>query len=60
MDILHQLALLSVRTSKFYKRTGRKFPGLHGNLRVGLDKSKIMCYKCNMSHPLIAEARGVI
>ncbi|KAJ0939544.1 putative transcription factor interactor and regulator CCHC(Zn) family [Helianthus annuus] len=47
MDILHQLALLSVSTSKFYKRTGRKFPGLHGNLKVGLDKSKIKCYKCN-------------
>jgi len=27
MDIMHQLALFSIRSNKFYKRTGRKFPG---------------------------------
>ena len=25
MDILHQLAMLSIKTNKFYKRSGRKF-----------------------------------
>ncbi|KAL8255012.1 hypothetical protein R6Q59_033233 [Mikania micrantha] len=41
MDILHQLALLSMRINKFYKRTGRKFRGMHGKTRIGLNKAKV-------------------
>ncbi|KAD6454321.1 hypothetical protein E3N88_09027 [Mikania micrantha] len=47
MDILHQLALLSMRTNKFYKRTGRKFPGIHGKTKIGLNKAKVQCYRCH-------------
>ncbi|KAL8196651.1 hypothetical protein R6Q57_024644 [Mikania cordata] len=45
MDIVHQLALLSIRTNKFYKRTGRKFLGINGKTRIGLNKAKMNCLK---------------
>ena len=44
MDIIHQVALLSIRTNNFYKRTGRKFPGITGKSRVSFDKSKAQCF----------------
>ncbi|KAL8242084.1 hypothetical protein R6Q59_012386 [Mikania micrantha] len=46
MDILNQLSLLSIRTNKFYKRIGRKFPGIHGKTKIGLNKEKVQCYRC--------------
>ena len=46
MDILHQLAMLSLKTNKFYKRSGRKFPGLNSSTKIGFDKSKLRCHKC--------------
>ncbi|MFS7906028.1 hypothetical protein Hanom_Chr01g00054571 [Helianthus anomalus] len=46
-DILHQVALLSLRANTFYKRNGKTYPGLSGRSKVRLDKSKIKCFKCN-------------
>ncbi|KAD3067056.1 hypothetical protein E3N88_34936 [Mikania micrantha] len=47
MDILSQMALINIRSQKFYKRTGRKFPGLSGKTKVGFDKGKLRCHKCH-------------
>ncbi|KAD2393219.1 hypothetical protein E3N88_40196 [Mikania micrantha] len=47
MDILSQMALINIRSQKFYKRTGRKFPGLTGKTKVGFDKGKLRCHKCH-------------
>ncbi|MFS7997539.1 putative transcription factor interactor and regulator CCHC(Zn) family [Helianthus anomalus] len=58
MDILHQVALLSVRANKFYKKTDRSYPGLDGRSRVGLDKSKIKCFKCNQLGYFARERRS--
>ncbi|MFS8006678.1 putative transcription factor interactor and regulator CCHC(Zn) family [Helianthus anomalus] len=58
MDILHQVALLSRRANNFYKRTGRTYPGLNGRSKVGLDKSKIKCFKCNRLGHFARECRN--
>ncbi|KAK9064944.1 hypothetical protein SSX86_016327 [Deinandra increscens subsp. villosa] len=46
MDILTQLAMISVRAQRFYKRTGRTYKGSKGS-SIGLDKSKAKCYNCH-------------
>ncbi|KAK9071706.1 hypothetical protein SSX86_008135 [Deinandra increscens subsp. villosa] len=46
MDILTQLAMVSVRAQRFYKRTGRTYKGSKGS-SIGLDKSKAKCYDCH-------------
>ncbi|KAK9071824.1 hypothetical protein SSX86_008253 [Deinandra increscens subsp. villosa] len=43
MDIMTQLAMVSVRAQRFYKRTGRTYKGAKG-AHIGLDKSKVKCY----------------
>ncbi|MFS8024786.1 putative transcription factor interactor and regulator CCHC(Zn) family [Helianthus anomalus] len=57
MNILHQVAILSLRENNISKRTGRKYLGLKGRSRVGLDKSKIKCFKCNRLGHLARECR---
>ena len=58
MDILHQLAMLSMKTNKFYKKSGRKFPGLSGQTRIGFDKSKLRCHKCQKLGHFARECRS--
>ncbi|MFS7977537.1 putative transcription factor interactor and regulator CCHC(Zn) family [Helianthus anomalus] len=47
MDILNQVALLSLRANNSYKMTRRTYPGLSRRSNVAFDKSKIKCFKCN-------------
>ncbi|KAI3810780.1 hypothetical protein L1987_20402 [Smallanthus sonchifolius] len=46
VDIQWNMAMILRRAKRFLKITGRKFIGGHPNARVGLDKSKAKCYKC--------------
>nr|GEV46949.1 ribonuclease H-like domain-containing protein [Tanacetum cinerariifolium] len=45
MDLKWQVAMISTRMKKFYKKTGRK---LHFDAKepVGFDKSKVECFNC--------------
>nr|GFA67285.1 hypothetical protein [Tanacetum cinerariifolium] len=46
MDLKWQLSLLSMRTRKFFHKTGRKIT-INGNDTAGYDKSKVECFNCH-------------
>ncbi|GJT20121.1 hypothetical protein Tco_0878827 [Tanacetum coccineum] len=45
MDLRWQMAMLTMRTRRFLKNTGRKLT-VNGNETIGFDKSKVECYNC--------------
>nr|GFC04086.1 hypothetical protein [Tanacetum cinerariifolium] len=50
MDIKWNMALLSMRADKFWKRTGKKI-SIQGSDVAGFDKSKVECFNCHkMGH----------
>nr|GEW57839.1 hypothetical protein [Tanacetum cinerariifolium] len=50
MDIKWNMALLSMRADKFWKKTGKKI-SIQGPDMVGFDKSKVECFNClKMGH----------
>nr|GEV35599.1 hypothetical protein [Tanacetum cinerariifolium] len=50
MDIKWNLALLSMRADRFWKKTGKKIT-IQGSDVAGFDKSKLKCFNCyKMSH----------
>nr|GFD05665.1 ribonuclease H-like domain-containing protein [Tanacetum cinerariifolium] len=50
MDIKWNIALLSMRADKFWKRTGKKI-SIQGSDVAGFDKSKVECFNCHkMGH----------
>ncbi|GJV38191.1 hypothetical protein Tco_1410668 [Tanacetum coccineum] len=46
MDINWQIAMISIRMKKFYKKTGRRVR-VDGKTHVGFDKKKIECFNCH-------------
>ncbi|GJY21353.1 putative ribonuclease H-like domain-containing protein [Tanacetum coccineum] len=46
MDIKWQVAMLSMRVKRFYKKTGRKLI-FNGKEHVGFDKAKVKCFNCH-------------
>ncbi|GJY99538.1 ribonuclease H-like domain-containing protein [Tanacetum coccineum] len=57
MDLKWQLALLSMRTRRFFQKTGRKIT-INGSDVAGYDKSKVECFNCYKMGYFARECRG--
>nr|GEX96654.1 putative ribonuclease H-like domain-containing protein [Tanacetum cinerariifolium] len=56
MDIKWNMALLSMRADKFWKKTGKKI-SIQGSDVAGFDKSKVECFNCHKMGPFAREYR---
>ncbi|GJW27824.1 putative ribonuclease H-like domain-containing protein, partial [Tanacetum coccineum] len=57
MDLKWQLALLSMRTKRFFQKAGRKIT-INGSDTVGYDKSKVECFNCHKMEHFTRECKG--
>ncbi|GJV71373.1 ribonuclease H-like domain-containing protein [Tanacetum coccineum] len=57
MDLKWQLALLSMRTRRFFQKIGRKIT-IYRSDTTGNDKSKIECFNCHKLRHFDRECRG--
>ncbi|GKE99763.1 putative ribonuclease H-like domain-containing protein [Tanacetum coccineum] len=57
MDLKWQVAMLSIRVKRFYKKTRRKLI-LNGKEPVGLDKTKVECFNCHRRGHFAREYRA--
>ncbi|GKC94298.1 putative ribonuclease H-like domain-containing protein [Tanacetum coccineum] len=58
MDIKWQVAMLSMRVKRFYKKTGRKLI-FNGKEPVGFDKAKVECFNCHRRGHFARECRAI-
>ncbi|GJW52040.1 putative ribonuclease H-like domain-containing protein [Tanacetum coccineum] len=56
MDLKWQVAMISIRLKKFYKRQGNA--GFDAKEPVGFDKTKVECYNCHKKSILLEEGRS--
>nr|GEX23975.1 hypothetical protein [Tanacetum cinerariifolium] len=56
MDIKWNMALLSMRADKFWKKTGKKI-SIQGSYVAGFDKSKVECFNCHKMGHFTRECR---
>ncbi|GJS28191.1 putative ribonuclease H-like domain-containing protein [Tanacetum coccineum] len=57
MDLIWQMAMLTMRARRFLKNTGRKLT-INGNETIGFDKSKVECYNCHKRGHFARECRA--
>ncbi|GKB74920.1 ribonuclease H-like domain-containing protein [Tanacetum coccineum] len=57
MDLKWQLALLSMRTRRFFQKTSRKIT-INGSDTTGYDKSKVECFNCRKIGHFARKCRG--
>ncbi|GJT20938.1 ribonuclease H-like domain-containing protein [Tanacetum coccineum] len=56
MNLKWQVAMISMRTKKFYKKIGRKLQ-FYAKEPVGFDKTKVECYNCHKTDHFARECR---
>ncbi|GJR91098.1 ribonuclease H-like domain-containing protein [Tanacetum coccineum] len=56
IDLKCQVAMISMRMKKFYKKTGRKLQ-FDAKESVGFDKTKVECYNCHKTSHFARECR---
>ncbi|GJZ79000.1 ribonuclease H-like domain-containing protein [Tanacetum coccineum] len=56
MDLKWQVAMLSMRVKRFYKKTGRKL-NFNSKEPVGFDKTKVECFNCHRRGHFARECR---
>ncbi|GKC13457.1 ribonuclease H-like domain-containing protein [Tanacetum coccineum] len=57
MDIKWNMALLSIRADRFWKKTGKKIT-IQGSDVAGFDKSKVKCFNCHKMGHFARECRA--
>ncbi|GJZ08433.1 putative ribonuclease H-like domain-containing protein [Tanacetum coccineum] len=57
IDLKWQVAMLSMRVKRFYKKTGRKLI-FNGKEPVGFDKTKVECFNCHRRGHFARECRA--
>ncbi|GKC08280.1 hypothetical protein Tco_0999890 [Tanacetum coccineum] len=55
IDIKWNLALLSMRADRFWKKTGKKIT-IQGSDVAGFDKSKVECFNCHKMRTFLQES----